>query len=323
MMTHTETQTLTAPAPAPATAQPVPMELTPSLTSTLDLSYLRASSILTYQGYTRIQILLVGCGGTGSWLAPNVARIARALIGVGKRVEINFVDPDIVEEANCTRQNFSLAEIGLYKASTLAYRYTAAWGVPIATILEPFNPAKMIDPRPGTLVVLLGCVDNAAARQQMETALLMCDDSAVYRTQIWWIDLGNGRDAGQCLIGSKVVKQGVFTQMVSQAFGVAGLCSALPAPSVQMPDLLVPRPEEAPDATENLSCEQLALMNAQSMMVNQRLAVEGSDYLLRLLVTHDLRRFQTFMDLPSGVSRSTYVTQENVTRVITEGIRHF
>jgi hypothetical protein len=42
----------------------------------------------------------------------------------------------------------------------------------------------------------------------------------------------------------------------------------------------------------------MALANAQSLMINQRVAAEAADYLLRLLVTGGLKKFQTFIDLP-------------------------
>jgi hypothetical protein len=68
-----------------------------------------------------------------------------------------------------------------------------------------------------------------------------------------------------------------------------------------------------------LSCEEMALANAQSLMINQRVAAEAADYLLRLLVTGGLKKFQTFIDLPSGTTKSTYITQENIERVFQAG----
>lgn len=87
-------------------------------------------------------------------------------------------------------------------------------------------------------------------------------------------------------------------------------CTALPAPTVQHPELLVPLPEEEEGST--LSCEQLAMLNAQSLMVNQRVAAEAADYLLRLTLVRDLRRFATYFDLAGGSARSKYTVPQAI-----------
>jgi hypothetical protein len=46
--------------------------------------------------------------------------------------------------------------------------------------------------------------------------------------------------------------------------------------------------------------------------VNQRVAAEAADYLLRLTPSHNLKRFATYFDLSAGSCRSTYVTPDNV-----------
>jgi hypothetical protein len=42
------------------------------------------------------------------------------------------------------------------------------------------------------------------------------------------------------------------------------------------------------------------------------MAVIAADMLFRLLVTGDLRHFQTFVDLEAGSLKSTHITLENV-----------
>ena len=55
-----------------------------------------------------VSIVLVGCGGTGGYLVPKLARLLMTLKQFKR--ETNFfltvVDPDTVEEANLYRQNF-------------------------------------------------------------------------------------------------------------------------------------------------------------------------------------------------------------------------
>jgi hypothetical protein len=90
-------------------------------------------------------------------------------------------------------------------------------------------------------------------------------------------------------------------------------CFRLPGPTIQQPDLLIPQPEEIED--NSLSCEQLALLNSQSLSINQRVATEAFDYLLQL-TTGKLRRFATYFDLESGSGRSLYTTQASVIQAI-------
>jgi hypothetical protein len=51
-------------------------------------------------------------------------------------------------------------------------------------------------------------------------------------------------------------------------------------------------------------------------MINPAMADEGADYLYRLLVTGDLKKFATSIDLPSGTKRSMYTTREALAKVI-------
>lgn len=97
----------------------------------LDLSYMEACPVILSQ-WTNLKIVLVGCGGTGSWLVPHLARFTKILRNEqGKDAKLILFDHDVVEEKNCQRQNFTFAEIGLPKASTLALRYGTMWGLDI------------------------------------------------------------------------------------------------------------------------------------------------------------------------------------------------
>lgn len=48
------------------------------------------------------------------------------------------------------------------------------------------------------------------------------------------------------------------------------------------------------------------------MIVNQRVAAEAADYLARLLVHQNLRRFTNYFDLASGAVRNSYITPEKI-----------
>ena len=269
----------------------------------LNLDLANALPVLTI-GYTEIELWLVGCGGTGSWLAPSIVRLGRVLSSKGKKVKLYFVDPDYVEEANVLRQCFCDAEIGLNKAKTLALRYAITWKMEVGAIAQPFDP-DWVTPGYNTLALVTGCVDNARARQSI--AQVLENNNQRLAPHTWYLDCGNSRRSGQVLLGSHL-----STQSDDYQFNPLG-CFRLPAPTIQQPDLLVPQPEEMEDNT--LSCEQLALLNSQSLSINQRVATEAFDYLLQL-TSGKLRRFATYFDLESGSGRSLYTTQTSIIQSI-------
>lgn len=268
---------------------------------TVDLSYAKAAKLML-PVYERLRLILVGCGGTGSWLAPSIARIARLHRDQGRAVEVTFFDHDSVEPKNIPRQHFCEAELGRNKAVSLAGRYSAAWGVEIAAVPKQFK-ASAVELDNDALTILVGCVDNAAARQEIAKRL------AWLGPPVWWLDCGNDESSGQVIAGSAVEAKelaGGFTPSCK-------ICKALPVPSLVAPDLLEPRPEEL--ATSKMSCAEIQMANSQSLAVNQMVAAVATDYLLGLL-NGGLKRFATFFDLLSGSMRSRYITPEEVARVI-------
>jgi len=112
------------------------------------------------------QIVLVGAGGTGSFLAQDLARLAwHARQRHDTRVQLAFIDPDVVEPDNLGRQNFVPAELGQPKARALAFRYSAGFGLDIAYAVQPFSPGLVQRPDNRGFNLVLGAVDNAPARQ--------------------------------------------------------------------------------------------------------------------------------------------------------------
>jgi PRTRC genetic system ThiF family protein len=258
--------------------------------------------------HSQVDITVVGLGGTGSWLAASVVRIARTLNHLGKETKVRFVDSDIVEKANVLRQCFCDNEIGLNKAATLALRYSLAWGLEICAIAASFDQ-KMLDIRTDTLFIVIGCTDNAAARTKLSEAL--SENHYAWSTsllpRVWYLDCGNSKTSGQVLLGSHLSPDPTFYK-----FSEIG-CVKLPSPTIQHPELLIPLPEELTE--NNLSCEQLAMLNAQSLDINQRVASEATTYLLGL-VTGNLKRFATYFDTAAGSSRSLYITEKTVLNTI-------
>jgi len=258
----------------------------------------------------RVRLLLIGCGGTGSWLAPAVARVARLLREkFSKTVVVGFVDPDDVEDKNTYRQNFCKAEVGCNKAVALATRYSLAWGVSISAATQNVS-SSVIPSLDGyhydDLTVLIGCVDNPGARRDIHR--LVRDIGGT----VFWLDCGNSSESGQVLIGRNDPGDGI------RSFPLPGMCARVPLPSRQHKELVEkPKPGQkakpaAPDDTTELSCAEVAMLDDQGLTINQMIASVAADYLVRLLLTQNLDKFQTYVDLESGSMKSTYITQDNL-----------
>ncbi len=283
----------------------------------LDLSFAHAARILPKE-FSKLKIYLIGAGGTGSFAAMNLARAAFELRRIGKTVEMTIIDPDVVESGNIPRSNFCSAEIGRFKAQTLAERITLAWGLEVSYSNEKLNYEKHIKPsRSGfkELTILVGCVDNHLARREVHRSL---EEANKYNShnapECWWIDGGNGKFSGQVLIGSEVKREKVENHFTSST-----ICKKLPAPSVIHPELL--ENQEIParrESLERMDCAERIRRGEQSLNINQRVAVEIGEIMTELLLTNSLRRFASYFDIESGTSRSSYCTLESLSEAVNQ-----
>jgi PRTRC genetic system ThiF family protein len=249
----------------------------------------------------RVNIILVGVGGTGSRLAASLARLAVHARRKGIHVDLTFIDPDTVDERIIGRQNFSFAELGYNKAVTMAFRLNAAFGLDIVAIADGFH-RHMTDSHAHPIghALLVGAVDNERARQEMARAVIQANGG------LYWLDTGNARWNGQCLIGNLPKEQRVNLDML-------GLCSGLPAPHVQEPGLLEPDPEEP-----RLSCAELVMREEQSLFVNQAAAAVAAQYAYQFVLQRELTSFDTRFNLMPFVASTKNITRANLSRYLSE-----
>lgn len=119
------------------------------------------------------QAVVVGAGGTGTFFLKELSRFLYKSRSSIKGVHI--FDGDRVEERNLYRQCFMPEDIGRSKAAVMAEILGAAFDIPImaydAFLTEPgqlkqcriFNIYNSLE-----MPLLIGCVDNHAARMVME-----------------------------------------------------------------------------------------------------------------------------------------------------------
>ena len=224
-------------------------------------------------------IIVVGCGGTGGFVADGLARMLPPNIG------LILNDMDRVEEPNLNRQSFTAADIGLFKSEVLAKRMAGKYRRPVQYSVLPVGAADL--PRG----IVVGCVDNGLARQTIA--------ERIHEGQ-WWVDSGNGRNFGQVLIGnSKVEKlRPSFTH---------DICVRLPLPTIQQPALLTQVPRQR-------SCPGAVAAEEQSATINQAMAALVLE-VVRRIIEGTCPWMQLYVDLDAGTLTPTMATPEVVSRI--------
>ena len=138
-------------------------------------------------------ITVVGCGGTGGFVAEGLCRLFQ-----GRQATIVLVDHDRVEPHNLLCQNFYAEDVGKFKSQALAEAYRRPVGYSVYAFREEDSGSDG-GRYPGLPAygnsLLIGCADNAAARRAMA-------ESLPGDPRRWLIDAGNDTNWGQVLIGN-------------------------------------------------------------------------------------------------------------------------
>ena len=235
-------------------------------------------------------ITVVGCGGTGGFVAEGLCRLFQ-----GREATIVLVDHDRVEPHNLLRQNFYAEDVGRFKGQALADRLARAYRRPVGYSVYPFREE---DSRPNGHrypglpsygnSLLIGCADNAAARRAMAECL-------PGDPRRWLIDAGNDTNWGQVLIGN-VADRDIGDE---QAF-TGETCYLLTAVSTRPPDV---------------DCAAALDLTDQDPTINQMMAS-----LVLQVVRHMAAGTCLFMglylDMEQGTVTPTYATPETVARVV-------
>jgi PRTRC genetic system ThiF family protein len=252
---------------------------------------------------SHFRIMLVGTGGTGSTLALFLAGLAYHARQKGIQVELTLVDHDLVEMKNCGRQAVSLQAAlagGVPKVADLALRLNAAYGLDIVAWPRQYE-AEMVRSwfnytaaGNSQTHLMIGCVDSHLGRREIAKTVSAFDG------RIWALDCGNERYSGQVLIGN-------VTDVSRIQLDRLGLCTGLPSPYLQEPDLLEPDPDE-----QSQSCAEMALAETQSLMVNRMAATIAAQYVTTLVLQRQVLQMATYFSLDPPTARSRLITEANV-----------
>ena len=247
-------------------------------------------------------ITVVGCGGTGGFVAEGLCRLF-----TGREATIVLVDHDRVEPHNLLRQNFYKEDVGRFKSQALADRLAKAYGRPIGCSVYAFRGEGDSDSDgqayPGLPAygngLLIGCADNAAARRAMAECL-------PGSPHLWVIDAGNDTNWGQILVGN------VAEPVAWDEPPFTGeTCHLAPAPTLQRPDLLTAVPTALPD----VDCAAALDLTDQDPTINHMMASLVLQ-VVRRMVAGTCPFMGLYLDMDQGTVAPTYVTPEAVERLV-------
>ena len=246
------------------------------------------------------RILLVGCGGTGSFVAEGLCRLL-----INSDIHLLLIDPDRVEPHNLVRQQFFSGDVGKFKSQALAERLSRQYGRAIGYSVYPYMHDLLDRNLGGGMYtraaqgLIVSCVDNVAARQSIAETL---------EPMNWWLDAGNGYSSGQVLIGNSR-----DMRYMEKAFNREKQeVEALPMPALQLPSLLAP-PTRPP--IESKDCAEAVMDEEQSPVINQAMATLVLDFIHRLL-KGELTWMGAYLDMDAGTLQTVPAEPEVVARML-------
>ena len=248
----------------------------------------------------RPQVVIVGCGGTGGFVAEALCRLF-----IGRPASIVLVDHDRVEPHNLLRQNFLPEEVGRFKSEVLAERMARSHNHVIGYSTGRFEKRSRWEsptwenhhPR-----VIIGCVDNAQARRDMQA----------YQNEHprnWLVDAGNGQHWGQVLIGNRAERQHDNGPSFKE-----DKCLRLPTPALQRPDILT----AVDDTPADVDCAAALDLVDQDPTINQMMAMLVVQ-VVRRMAANNCPWMGLYLDLHQGTVVPRYATPENVAQLTGAG----
>jgi PRTRC genetic system ThiF family protein len=220
------------------------------------------------------RIVVVGCGGTGAALVGGLPYLHQALIAIGgPRLSVIVADGDRVSPANCVRQPFSESEVGLYKSTVLVNRLNLFWGLNWRASADYVTRGTK-----GHADIIISCVDSRAARKELV-------GSPLFQGCVYWLDLGNGADGGQFVLGQPKNSRNQKTR------------HRLPTVGELFPEIVTPLLDAADDLP---SCSAVEALERQEPFINQTLAYHALAMLARLFRHGKIAHHGGFISLANG-----------------------
>lgn len=144
-----------------------------------------------------ISVAVIGIGGTGSQILPQLAKLNYSLIKLGFHgINVSAYDNDEVSDSNIGRQLFSPCDIGRNKAVTLIERINRFYGFNWSALPYKF------DPNINSSNIIITCVDNVETRLSIDKMQYNNRDIPFEYIPLYWMDFGNSKTNGQVVLGT-------------------------------------------------------------------------------------------------------------------------
>lgn len=146
-------------------------------------------------GNSETRVLLIGAGGNGCPMVFGLARMNYALRALGHSgLDITVMDPDTVDSGNVGRQLYSDADLGRNKAVVAVSRANLFFGMNWTALPMAFEKDHVSQLRDSEFSLVITAVDTVPARRLVQ--------KAVSGKAIYFLDMGNGKRIGQCVLGT-------------------------------------------------------------------------------------------------------------------------
>lgn len=244
--------------------------------------------MVKFEHYRRVNIVLVGVGGTGGHVVPHLARLIYSLKSKSE-IYLTLVDGDEVEPKNLLRQHFIEKDLGKNKAQVMAERYSKAFGINIgysdAFIKTPEDLKNVFRLGGYGKKILVMCGDNHTLRQVAHEWFINNqnhNDSYGYE-EVIYIDSGNEQFDGQVIMGYKR-----YGSIITPPIGIV------------YPDIL------EPEVIKPVSCADEIEENPQNIMANVFASTVVMGLLNNILAIGECEVQQVTFNCTRGLMRPVY-----------------
>ena len=232
-----------------------------------------------------LRIALVGCGATGSAVAPllfKLNHIRRELTAQEYGLQLSIFDPKKVTETGKNRTGFFATEVGLNKAHVMANKLNNAYGKKFASgFSRPFCPSDTAM----DFDIVITATDSAKSRYDIQAMM-------VKKKNALWLDIGVGEQYGNVVLGE---------------FGRGK--HRLPNALDLFPDIAIAKQD---NELKRASCDVLDALKRQNFTVNEQGATTAVAILSRLILHASISVHAALYDIelcsssPINISRNVW-----------------
>ena len=148
--------------------------------------------------YTKYNIIIIGCGGTGGNFIKELGRYLYEN-SIKNKCRILLVDGDLVEEKNIARQPFLPQDVGRKKSEVMAEILQEAFNINCEYYTEYIDYSAQLKAFEISdyMTILVGCVDNHACRKVMQEYYKSC-------SSCYYLDAANEFSVGEVVAAMRM-----------------------------------------------------------------------------------------------------------------------